>query len=102
MAFFRQTFIDGVTVVTAAWLNGIQEVVGASAVTVEYSDSLTYAVGDLTSYNNNLYVCTTPITTPEAWNASHWQQTSLQALLAEKADTFDTITNAQIDALFGS
>lgn len=102
MAFFRQTFIDGVTVVTAAWLNGIQEVVGASAVAPEYSSSQVYSAGTLISHDNKLYVNPSAISTPEAWNASHWQQTSLQELLNGKADNFDIITTAQIDSLFGS
>lgn len=42
-----------------------------------YDDTATYAVGDLCIYNNALYKCTTAITTPEAWNASHWTATSI-------------------------
>lgn len=38
-----------------------------------YSSSSTYEVGVLCKYNGEVYVCRTAITTPEAWNASHWQ-----------------------------
>ena len=38
-----------------------------------YSSSSTYAVGDMCVYNNELYVCTTAITTAEAWTSSHWK-----------------------------
>ena len=101
MAFFKQTFIDGVTVVTAAWLNGIQDVVGANAVAPEYDSSQVYAKGALVSHDSKLYQCNTTIATPEDWNATHWTEVSLEGLLNQKADAFDTITNAQIDNLYG-
>lgn len=88
MAFFKQEFIDGVTVVTAAWLNGIQEVVGAAAVAPEYSSEQTYSLGTLVSNDSKLYICSTPIATPEAWNASHWTATSLQELLMQQQGVF--------------
>ena len=37
-----------------------------------YSDSSTYNVGDYCIYNNQLYRCTTAITTAETWTAAHW------------------------------
>lgn len=37
-----------------------------------YDSTTTYSVGDLTRYNNVLYRCKTAITTPEAFNSSHW------------------------------
>ena len=37
-----------------------------------YDSTKTYSVGDLTRYNNALYRCKTAITTPEAFNSSHW------------------------------
>ena len=101
MAFFNQLFVDGVTVVTAAWLNGIQEVVGASAVAPEYNPESPYTRGTLVSHDSQLYRCTTTIATPEAWNSSHWQLVSLESLLNEKMDNTEAITNAQIDAMYG-
>lgn len=101
MAFFKQTFIDGVTVVTAAWLNGIQEVVGAEAVAPEYSPNQTYAKDSLVAHDGKLYTNPNAIAAPEPWTAGHWTETSLQALLDSKANAFDTITNDQIDALYG-
>ena len=38
-----------------------------------YSSSSTYEQGEFVVYDNTLYRCTTNITTPEAWNASHWE-----------------------------
>lgn len=86
MAFIKQNFVDGVTVVQAAWLNGIQEVVGANAVAPEYSSSQTYAVGTLVAHESQLYICSTTIASPEAWNSGHWTATSLQELLSERQD----------------
>lgn len=37
-----------------------------------YSTSSTYAVGDKCRRGYSIYKCKTAITTPEAWNASHW------------------------------
>lgn len=100
MAYFKQTFVDGVTVVTAAWLNGIQEVVGAAALAPDYEPTETYAKDALVSRDNQLYICVTPISSPEAWTPAHWRATSLEDLLSNKADVMDAITNEQIDALF--
>lgn len=101
MAFIKQTFVDGVTVVQAAWLNGIQEVVGAGAVAPEYNPEQTYAVGTLVSHDAQLYICTTTIASPEAWNSSHWMATSLQALVSEQKGVYWCVygvsTYAQVD-----
>lgn len=37
-----------------------------------YSSSNTYAVGDRVTYQGRIYVCTTAVTTPEAFNIDHW------------------------------
>ena len=48
-----------------------------------YSTSSTYDLGDLVVYNNELYECTTAITTAEAWTAAHWTQKKLSEVLDE-------------------
>ena len=101
MAFFKQTFIDGVTVVQAAWLNGIQEVVGAGAVAPEYNPEQTYSAGTLVSHDAKLYRNPNAIVTPEEWTAAHWTAVSLESLLNEKMNVTEAITNAQIDAMYG-
>lgn len=45
--------------------------------TDQYDSSATYAIGDLCIYNNTLYKCNTAISTPEAWDSTHWTQSSL-------------------------
>ena len=42
-----------------------------------YDNTKTYDVGDYVIYNNDLYRCTTAITTAEAWTAAHWTQVAL-------------------------
>ena len=42
-----------------------------------YDSTKTYDVGDYVIYNNDLYRCTTAITTAEAWTAAHWTQVAL-------------------------
>lgn len=50
--------------------------------------SATYAVNDLCIYNDTLYRCTTDITSPENWNASHWAVATVQDVLSRIA--YDT------------
>ena len=42
-----------------------------------YDQTDTYAVGDYCVHNDNLYRCTTAISTPETWNALHWTAVSV-------------------------
>lgn len=39
----------------------------------DYDSSSTYAVGDFVTYNDNIYICISAISTAEAWNSAHWQ-----------------------------
>jgi len=43
-----------------------------------YSSSSTYALNSLVLYNGYVYINTSAITVPEAWNASHWLQLNTQ------------------------
>lgn len=96
MAFTKQHFVDGSTLITAAWLNGIQEVVGAAAVVPEYDNAQVYAVGALCSYDGNMYRCITAITVAEDWNPAHWESTSITALLNEKENVILMFTNKTV------
>lgn len=42
-----------------------------------YSSSATYDVGDYVMYDGILYICTTAITSGEAWNSAHWKRAVL-------------------------
>lgn len=54
-----------------------------------YSASSTYAVGDYVSYQKHIYKCNTAILTAEAWNASHWTQTTL-------GEEIETVNNSLV------
>lgn len=43
----------------------------------DYDATSTYDVGDIVKYQGQLYICTTTITTAEAWNSNHWQATDV-------------------------
>lgn len=47
----------------------------------DYDATSTYAVGDFCTYNGDAYVCVTTISTPEAWDSSHWILDSQQDYL---------------------
>ena len=99
MAYIEQNFIDGVTIVYAAWLNGLQDVLGAAAFYPKYDPTQTYNVGDLVSEKAKLYRCTTQITTPEEWTIGHWEETNIGEVIETIMDD-NSISNADIDALF--
>jgi len=42
-----------------------------------YSSANQYSAGDYAIYNGKYYVCTENIDTPEAWNADHWEETTV-------------------------
>lgn len=48
-----------------------------------YNPSSTYAVGDYCTNDGNLYKCSTPIESGEAWNAEHWTETTVAKELNE-------------------
>ena len=52
----------------------------------DYSASATYEINQLVMNGQQLYRCKTRIATPEAWTASHWQATSLNAELNRISD----------------
>ena len=54
----------------------IDEVVSEKAdkisLPADYDPTSTYNQGDFVIHNDNIYICTFPITTAEAWNSEHW------------------------------
>lgn len=57
----------------------------------EYDSTKTYAKGDYCIYNNTLYKCKTAISTPEEWNASHWDATIVTDELSQLKGVDDDI-----------
>ena len=67
------------------------ELANLEAIAPAYDPGNSYMVGDYTSYQGKLYVCTVP--TSGAWNASCWQVTSIGQALAENAySNYETYT----------
>lgn len=46
-----------------------------------YDQAITYALGEIILQANNIYICTTAIVAPEAFNAAHWTLLGLQNTL---------------------
>ena len=89
----------------------VQASIAASIIGTDYNSTSTYAVGDciLKNESNNsqqLYRCTTAITTPEVWNSSHWEATTINSELKKKYEKpttgipetdFDSIVKASLN-----
>lgn len=55
----------------------------ATAIAPEYSPSSTYAMGDHCMHLGKYYECSTAISTAEAWNSSHWTETTIDAIMSK-------------------
>lgn len=63
-----------------------------------YSASATYAVGDYVLYGNQLYKCTTAITTAEAWTSGHWTAVNIGDGLVGISTDIDNLNDQLIEA----
>lgn len=76
-----QNLPNTTTPITANALNNMETGIKKSDTVIggdEYDSTATYEIGDFCIYNNKLYRCTTAISTAEAWNSSHWEETSVE------------------------
>ena len=67
-----------------ALLNTLADLVAALA--PEYDKTATYAKDALVIYDGKLYAAKAAINTAEAWTAAHWEERTIAAALAKKAD----------------
>ena len=51
----------------------------------QFSESATYAAGDMCVYGNRLYRCTTAVTTAGAWNSANWTEATVRDILSALA-----------------
>ena len=75
---------QGVTVPSGTNLDGMANLIGqisggseklnSTQAADAYDPTATYAVGDKVSYAGNVYSCISAISTPEAWDSTHWDQ----------------------------
>lgn len=68
-----------------------------SSIADTYDATSTYALNDLVMYNNLLYKNIVAITTPEAWNGTHWTRVTVENIM--DADRSNTYTKSETDAL---
>ena len=61
-----------------------------------YDSTSTYNVGDYCSNNGVIYKCTEPITTAEAWNASHWTAITGNEMIADMNDKLNMLVISQV------
>ena len=55
----------------------------STAIAQEYDSTSTYAVDDVVMHKGLRYVCTTAITTAEAWNSAHWTAANIEDALTK-------------------
>ena len=61
-----------------------------------YDPTATYAVGDKVSYAGNVYSCISAISTPEAWDSTHWDQVDpIQDQVDDVRNTLNQLGNSQ-------
>lgn len=58
---------------------------GLNMIAADYAATSNYTKGDLCVYSGKLYMAKQNITA-ESWKASHWQETTVGAAIATKAD----------------
>lgn len=51
----------------------------------QFSESATYAAGDMCVYGHRLYRCTTAVTTAGAWNSANWTEATVRDILSALA-----------------
>lgn len=62
----------------------------------DFSPSQTYVVGDIVMYNNLLYICTEPITTPGAWTGSaNWDRKTVEEIIDSKVSDLQSQLNSK-------
>lgn len=66
---------------------------------VAYSSSGTYSVGDIRTHSGKIYRCSTPISTAEEWNSSHWTEVTIEDLFGLKADRVSNATSGNVATL---
>lgn len=62
-----------------------------------YNEQTRYSAGNVVSYGQGIYRCTTPITTPEPFNPAHWTSSTMIDLITEAGNVPDNaVTTSKI------
>ena len=75
-------------------ISGGSEKLNSTQAADAYDPTATYAVGDKVSYAGNVYSCISAISTPEAWDSTHWDQ--VDPIQDQVDDVRNTLSNAII------
>ena len=101
---------QGVTVPSGTKLDGMANLIGqisggseklnSTQAADAYDPTATYAVGDKVSYAGNVYSCISAISTPEAWDSTHWDQVDpIQDQVDDVRNTLNTKADQESLAL---
>ena len=99
----------GVTVPSGTKLDGMANLIGqisdgsgklnSTQAADAYDPTATYAVGDKVSYAGNVYSCISAISTPEAWDSTHWDQ--VDPIQDQVDDVRNTLNNLGLTVVDG-
>ena len=69
----------------------------------QFLDTATYTVGEYVIFNNILYVCTEPVTTPGPWTGSvNWARASLDAIATDLRNDIDDMSIMDLSDVTGT
>ena len=75
-------------------ISGGSEKLNSTQAADAYDPTATYAIGDKVSYAGNVYSCISAISTPEAWDSTHWDQVDpIQDQVDEVRNTLTHLEN---------
>lgn len=97
-----QALTDAGNASTAAATADAKGAGAVSSLADTYDASATYNLNDIVTYNNLLYKNISQITTPEAWDGTHWTRVTVEDLISLKADQATTYTKTQVDNLLSA
>lgn len=61
-------------------------------ISTEYSSTSTYEKYDVVTHDGKVYIAKQDISTAEAWNSAHWNETTIGQLLSNLGKTLDTLS----------
>ena len=65
-----------------------------ASISEQFLDTATYEVGEYVIFNNILYVCTEPVTTPGPWTGSvNWTRASLDSIATDLKSSINDLEN---------
>ena len=85
-------YTDGTSTTFDVTDGEITKAILANNLAPEYDPASTYEIGDYRSHDGQIYRCIVPITTAEAWTASHWIAVALGADVSNLKSDLDDLT----------